>query len=117
VQSVQRGTAAAKAGIRGGTVNSTIESGQVAVGGDIITSFGGKAVTSSEDLANDVATKKPGDSVTIGLKRANGSGGYKDQTVHRDARGRVPTRCRTRPRRKARSEGRIVPGRRGFPAP
>ncbi len=81
VQSVQPRTAAAKAGIRGGTVNSTIESGQVAVGGDIITSFDGKAVTSSEDLANDVATKKPGSSVTIGLKRANGSGGYKDQTV------------------------------------
>jgi S1-C subfamily serine protease len=81
VQSVQPGTAAAKAGIRGGTVNSTVESGQVAVGGDIITSFDGKAVTSSEDLANDVAAKKPGDSVTIGLRRANGSGGYKEQKV------------------------------------
>jgi S1-C subfamily serine protease len=81
VQSVQPGTAAAKAGIRGGTVNSTVESGQVAVGGDIITSFDGKAVASSEDLANDVAAKKPGDSVTIGLRRANGSGGYKEQKV------------------------------------
>jgi S1-C subfamily serine protease len=81
VQSVQPATSAAKAGIRGGTVNSTIESGQVAVGGDIITSFEGKAVTSSEDLANDVATKKPGDSVAIVLKRANGRGGYEDKTV------------------------------------
>ncbi|MCW3057748.1 MAG: hypothetical protein JWO21_1717, partial [Solirubrobacterales bacterium] len=81
VQSVQKGTAAAKAGIRGGTINSTTESGQIAVGGDIVVSIDGKAVTSSEDLANDVSTKKPGQTVTIGLKRANGSGGYADKTV------------------------------------
>jgi S1-C subfamily serine protease len=81
VQSVQKGTAAAKAGIRGGTINSTTESGQIAVGGDIVVSIDGKAVASSEDLANDVSTKKPGQTVTIGLKRANGSGGYADKTV------------------------------------
>jgi S1-C subfamily serine protease len=81
VQSVQKGSAAAKAGIRGGTVNSSTESGQVAVGGDIVVSIDGKAVTSSEDLANDVQSKKPGDTVTIGLKRATGSGGYESKTV------------------------------------
>jgi len=81
VQSVQKGTAAAKAGIRGGTINSTTESGQIAVGGDIVVSIDGKPVASSEDLANDVSTKKPGQTVTIGLKRANGSGGYADKTV------------------------------------
>ena len=51
VQSVQKGTPAEKAGIRGG--NLTTEGGQVAVGGDIIVSIDGKAITSSEDLAND----------------------------------------------------------------
>jgi S1-C subfamily serine protease len=81
VQSVQPGTAAAKAGIRGGSVTSTVESGQIAVGGDIIVSIDGKAVTSSEDLANDIAAKKAGDTVTIGLKRANGKGGYENRTV------------------------------------
>jgi S1-C subfamily serine protease len=81
VQSVQPGTAAAKAGIRGGTVTTNIESGQIAVGGDIIVSVDGKAVTSSEDLANDIAAKKPGDTVTIGLERATGGGHYKKQTV------------------------------------
>ena len=38
-------------------------------------------MTSSEDLANDVEAKKPGDTVTIGLLRANGKGGYEHKTV------------------------------------
>src|SRR5437588_3884251 len=74
VQNVQKGTAAAKAGIHGGTLNSSTESGQVAVGGDIIVKFDGKPVTGSEDLSNDVASKKPGDTVSIELLRPNGSG-------------------------------------------
>ncbi|HTZ85348.1 MAG TPA: trypsin-like peptidase domain-containing protein [Solirubrobacteraceae bacterium] len=81
VQSVQNGTPADKAGIRGGTVNGSVENGQVAVGGDIITSFAGKTVTSSEDLSNDVSSKKPDDTVSIGLLRANGKGGYEHKTV------------------------------------
>jgi S1-C subfamily serine protease len=79
VQSVQRGTPAEKAGIRGGNIST--ENGQVAIGGDIITSIEGKTVTSSEDLANDIQAKKPGDSVTVGLLRANGKGGYDKKTV------------------------------------
>src|ERR1022692_1559291 len=81
VQSVQKGTAAAKAGIRGGSVTSNTENGQVAVGGDIVTSIAGKTVTSSEDLANDIEAKKPGDTVAIGLLRGNGHGGYVHKTV------------------------------------
>jgi S1-C subfamily serine protease len=81
VQSVQKGTPAEKAGIRGGKINGSTESGQVAVGGDIITSIDGKAVTSSEDLANDISAKKPGDTVTVGLLRGNGHGSYEHKTV------------------------------------
>jgi S1-C subfamily serine protease len=81
VQSVQKGTAAAKAGIRAGTINSTTESGQIAVGGDIIVSIDGKVVTGSEDVANDVSAKKPGQTITIGVLRANGSGGYEHKTL------------------------------------
>jgi len=81
VQSVQKGTPAEKAGIRGGKISSSVESGQVAVGGDIITSVEGKAVTSSEDLASDISAKKPGDTVTVGLLRGNGHGGYEHKTV------------------------------------
>ena len=81
VESVGPGTAAAKAGIRGGTVSTNTEDGQVEVGGDIIVSMDGKPVNSSEELANDIEAKKPGDTVTIGLLRANGKGGYEPKTV------------------------------------
>jgi len=81
VQSVQKGTAAEKAGIRGGNLTGSTEGGQVAVGGDIITSIDGKVVGSSEELANDIEAKKPGDTITIGLMRGNGHGGYEHKTV------------------------------------
>ncbi|MGA8365477.1 MAG: trypsin-like peptidase domain-containing protein [Solirubrobacteraceae bacterium] len=81
VQSVQHGTPAAKAGIHGGNVSGNTENGSVAIGGDIIASFDGKVVTSSEDLANDVASKKPGDTVSVGLLRASGKGNYEHKTV------------------------------------
>ena len=81
VQSVQPGTPAQKAGIRGGSINGSVENGQVAIGGDIITSIDGKPVTSSEDVANDISAKKPGDTVTVGLLRAKGGGGYSPKTV------------------------------------
>jgi S1-C subfamily serine protease len=42
---------------------------------------GGKTVASSEDLANDVQAHKPGDTVTVGLLRGNGKGGYEHKTV------------------------------------
>jgi S1-C subfamily serine protease len=81
VQSVQKGTPAEKAGIKGGTVSGSTEGGQVAVGGDIITSIDGKAVNSSEDLANDISAKKPGNTISVGLLRANGKGGYEHKTL------------------------------------
>jgi len=81
VQSVQRGTPAEKAGIRGGKVSGDTENGTVAIGGDIIATFDGKTVTSSEDLARDVSSRKAGDTVTIGLLRASGKGSYEHKTV------------------------------------
>jgi S1-C subfamily serine protease len=81
VQSVQKGTPAEKAGIKGGTVSGSTENGQVAVGGDIITSIDGKAVNGSEDLAEDISAKKPGDKISVGLLRANGKGGYEHKSV------------------------------------
>jgi len=81
VQSVQKGTPAAKAGIKGGTVSGSTEGGQVAVGGDIIVTLDGKAVNSSEDLSNDISAKKPGDTVAVGLLRGNGKGGYEHKSL------------------------------------
>ncbi len=81
VQSIQKGTPAEKAGIRGGRVSGSTQDGQVAVGGDIITSIDGKSVASSQQLAEEIGAKKPGDTVSIGLLRANGHGGYQPKTV------------------------------------
>ncbi len=81
VQSVQPGTAAAKAGIKGGAVSTNTENGQVAVGGDIIVSVDGKAIASSEELANAIEAHKPGETITVGLERGNGHGGYEHKNV------------------------------------
>jgi S1-C subfamily serine protease len=81
VQSVQKGTPAEKAGIKGGTVSGSTEGGQVAVGGDIVVSIDGRAIAGSEDLANDISAKKPGDTISVGLLRGNGKGGYEHKTV------------------------------------
>ena len=82
VQSVQKGTAAAKAGIRGGTVSTTTENGQVAVGGDIIVSIDGKnGRPAPKTSPNDIEAKKPGDTISIGLLRATGNGEYEHKTV------------------------------------
>jgi S1-C subfamily serine protease len=81
VQSIQKGTPAEKAGIRGGKINGSTESGQLAVGGDIVISIDGKAVASSQQLAGDIEAKKPGNTISVGLLRANGSGGYEHKTV------------------------------------
>ena len=79
VQSVQPGTAAAKAGIRGGTI--TTENGQIAVGGDIITSVDGKVIGSSEELASQIEAHKPGETITVELMRASGQGHYASMKV------------------------------------
>ena len=81
VQSVQPGTPAAKAGIRGGTISTSVENGQVAVGGDIIESVNGKTIASSEELASVIGAHKPGQTIKIGLRRAEGKGEYKQMTV------------------------------------
>jgi len=81
IESVQQGTPAQKAGIKGGTVSSTVEGSQVAVGGDVIVSINGQKVASSEDLANQIDARKPGETVTVGLWRATGNGHYEQKTV------------------------------------
>ncbi|HEY7951875.1 MAG TPA: trypsin-like peptidase domain-containing protein [Solirubrobacteraceae bacterium] len=81
VQSVQSGTPAQKAGIRGGSLSGQIAGGQVAVGGDIVVGIDGKPVTSSEDLSAAISAKKPGDTVSIELLRAKGNGSYEHKTI------------------------------------
>jgi S1-C subfamily serine protease len=82
VQTVQSGTPAEKAHIRGGNVEAHVNGSAVQIGGDIIVGINGKPVASSEALATEVGSKKPGDSVTIELLQPkSGGGGYEHKTV------------------------------------
>jgi S1-C subfamily serine protease len=81
VEKVESGTAAAKAGIHAGNVEAKIDGGEVDVGGDIIVGVDGKQVKTSEELAADIGAKKPGDTVSVELLRANGTGGYAKKTI------------------------------------
>jgi S1-C subfamily serine protease len=71
VQTVQSGSPADKAGIRGGDISATLGSGEsIALGGDIIQSIDGKPVRVADDLSRIIGSKKPGDKVHIQLVRS-----------------------------------------------
>ena len=73
VQAVTPGGPAAKAGIKGGSGNATVNVGgqRIQAGGDVIVAIDGKTVNSMTDVINDISTKQPGDTVQLSL--VNGS--------------------------------------------
>jgi S1-C subfamily serine protease len=81
VETVEAGTPAAKAGIHAGNLEAQTGRGKVAVGGDIIVKAGGKTISSAEDLSGLIASKKPGDTVSIEVLRGTGSGSYEHKTL------------------------------------
>src|SRR3954447_5126546 len=77
VQSVQKGSPADRARIKGGDISAQLSNGTpVQLGGDIITKVNGKAVDTSDDLAGAVDNKNPGDKVTLTVAK-----GGKTRTV------------------------------------
>jgi S1-C subfamily serine protease len=69
VASVQSGSPAAKAGIRGGQRQITLQDQVYVTGGDVITRIDGQAVTSNEQLSTLITSHKPGDQVTVTVAR------------------------------------------------
>jgi putative serine protease PepD len=69
IQSVEPGSAAAKAGLRVGSQRVVIAGNTVMLGGDILTAVDGKSVTTYEELSNAISSKKPGDEVTLTIYR------------------------------------------------
>jgi S1-C subfamily serine protease len=88
VETVEAGTPAAKAGIKAGNLEAQTPGGKVAVGGDIIVKADDKTITSAEDLSTFISTKKPGDTISVEVIRANGSGGYDHKTLKVTLTGR-----------------------------
>jgi S1-C subfamily serine protease len=71
VQAVNPGGPAQKAGLHGGSGDSTFQGSTYRQGGDVITKVGDSTVTDSDDLAGAVARYKPGDTVPIEVHRGD----------------------------------------------
>jgi len=69
VQSVQAGSPAAKAGVRGGDAQANLDGSDIALGGDVIKKIDGRAVKSMDDVVAVIGAKKPGDTVSLELLR------------------------------------------------
>jgi S1-C subfamily serine protease len=69
VQVVQKGTAAKKAGIVGGSSSVVVQGQSYQVGGDVITQVDGQPVTNSQQLFYIVLGKQPGDKIKVELWR------------------------------------------------
>jgi S1-C subfamily serine protease len=81
IETVEAGTPAAKAGLRGGNLEAQLDGGKVAVGGDIIVGVDGKAIGSAEDLSTLIGSKKPGETISVEVMRATGNGTYEKKTI------------------------------------
>ncbi len=69
VQGVGRGTAAASAGMKGPTDEVIVGNMRLGIGGDLITSIDGKAVTEPDAVTRAIGNKRPGDVITVRVLR------------------------------------------------
>ncbi|MFM8883286.1 MAG: S1C family serine protease [Solirubrobacterales bacterium] len=65
IVSVQPGSPAAKAGLKGGTVPAELEGEKVMIGGDVIEKIDGRPMKTASDVSSYVASKKAGERVEI----------------------------------------------------
>jgi S1-C subfamily serine protease len=65
VQTVQPGSPAAKAGLRGGDASATLDGSDLRLGGDIIKKIDGTNVRTMDQVISTVGSRKPGETVTI----------------------------------------------------
>ncbi|MDX8150609.1 trypsin-like peptidase domain-containing protein [Patulibacter brassicae] len=71
VQQVAPGSPAQKAGLRAGSATVNTSQGQLVIGGDVITQVDGKRITSADDVNQAITGKKPGDEVTVVVRRGS----------------------------------------------
>jgi len=69
VESVTQDSGADSAGLKGGKTQVVVAGETFVLGGDIIVSFGGKRISSIEQLRDAVAAHKPGDKVKVVIYR------------------------------------------------
>jgi serine protease Do len=66
VQAVEPGSPAEKAGLRAGKTSTPTS---LVAGGDLIVGVNGKTINTPSDIANAIATAKPGDQVKVDFYR------------------------------------------------
>jgi S1-C subfamily serine protease len=71
VEKVFRGSAAARAGIKGGGADVVVSGESYLVGGDVIVSIDGVPVNSEMRFRNLINSKKPGDTITLEIYRGS----------------------------------------------
>ena len=69
VEGVREGSAAANAGLRGGTTDVVVAGESHVLGGDVIVAIGGKPVSSLDELRDVLAEHKPGKTVNVRVHR------------------------------------------------
>ena len=69
VAQVVDGSPAAKAGVKGGNAETSVQGQPYATGGDVITAIDGQHVRTMEELAAIVSEHQPGDKVTLSVTR------------------------------------------------
>jgi S1-C subfamily serine protease len=65
LQTISPGTPAAKAGLRGGDASATLDGSELRLGGDVIKKIDGQDMRTMDQITTFIASKKPGDTVTI----------------------------------------------------
>jgi S1-C subfamily serine protease len=69
VGQVEPGSPAAKAGLRAGTTQATINGQTVALGGDVITKIDGHEIRTFDDLSSTITSHKAGDTIQLQIVR------------------------------------------------
>ncbi len=84
VENVVAGSGAAKAGLKGGDTKVVVAGESYTLGGDVIVAADGEQMATLEELRGFLATRKPGDEITLDIYR-----GEKQLTLHVEL-GRQP---------------------------
>ena len=66
---VVQGSAAERAGLRGGTERAFLGNTPIAIGGDLIVAIDGDAVTDQQELSHIMQKHRAGDTVTVTIFR------------------------------------------------
>jgi S1-C subfamily serine protease len=69
VGQVEPNSPAAKAGLKAGTTQATINGQTLTLGGDVITKIDGKEIRTFDDLSGTITNHKPGDTIQLAILR------------------------------------------------